>query len=44
MIICVTNDIDTLVTALYVRTDNLLKQYPRPGAVAPSYRPAAPAQ
>jgi hypothetical protein len=24
----VTNDIDTLVTALYVRTDDLLKQYP----------------
>jgi Transposase DDE domain len=25
---CVTNDIDTLATALYVRTDDLLKQYP----------------
>jgi hypothetical protein len=24
----VTNDIDTLATALYVRTDDLLKQYP----------------
>ena len=33
---CVTNDLDTLATALYVRTDDLLKQYPdlapwRPG-------------
>ena len=25
---CVTNDVDTLATALYVRTDDLLKQYP----------------
>ena len=25
---CVANDIDTLATALYVRTDDLLKQYP----------------
>ena len=25
---CVTNDIDTLATALYVRTDDLLRQYP----------------
>ena len=25
---CVTNNIDTLATALYVRTDDLLKQYP----------------
>src|SRR5499427_1610459 len=25
---CVTNDIDTLATALYVRADDLLKQYP----------------
>src|SRR5262252_7690912 len=25
---CVTNDIDTLATALFVRTDDLLKQYP----------------
>jgi hypothetical protein len=25
----VTNDIDTLATALYVRTDDLLKQYPQ---------------
>jgi hypothetical protein len=24
----VTNDIDTLATALYVKTDDLLKQYP----------------
>jgi hypothetical protein len=32
----VTNDIDTLATALYVRTDDLLKQYP---ALAP-WRPA----
>jgi hypothetical protein len=28
MIICVTNDIDTLATALYVRIDDLLKQCP----------------
>jgi hypothetical protein len=25
---CVTNDVDTLATALYVRTDDLLRQYP----------------
>jgi hypothetical protein len=26
---CVTNDLDTLATALYVRTDDLLKQHPQ---------------
>src|SRR2546421_12049012 len=25
---CVTNDVDALATALYVRTDDLLKRYP----------------
>jgi len=37
----VTNDIDTLAAALYVRTDDLLKQYPDLAARAASDPPSA---
>jgi len=37
-------DLDTLATALYVRTDDLLKSLPGTGAVAPGDRHRSAAQ